>query len=264
MSTNSAWSRTQLLVAFYLYCCMPFGKIHRLNPEIIRMAAAIGRTPSALAMKMSNIASLDPAITSTGRKGLQSSSIADRAMWEEMQANWEKFAVAAQEALRQLAGAGFGFDVENEDASEKEISYQGSNREVIAKVRVGQSFFRSAVLSAYDYRCCITGTPITKLLVASHIVPWSVDTTNSLNPRNGLCLSMLHDKAFDTGIICLTEDLKVQVAKEYRENTDSYFRDAILAYEGMTINVPKQKFRPNPDFLAYHRENIFLDGGSFC
>ena len=66
MPTNSAWSRTQLLVPFYLYCCMPFGKIHRLNPEIIRMATAIGRTPSALAMKMSNIASLDLAITSTG------------------------------------------------------------------------------------------------------------------------------------------------------------------------------------------------------
>jgi putative restriction endonuclease len=89
MSTKSSWSRDQLLVAFYLYCQMPFGKMHRGNPEIIRLSEAIGRTPSALAMKLTNIASLDPAITGSGRKGLAGASAADRAMWDEMQANWE-------------------------------------------------------------------------------------------------------------------------------------------------------------------------------
>jgi predicted restriction endonuclease len=256
MVAKSGWSRAQLLVAFYLYCRMPFGKMHRGNPEIIRLSAAIGRTPSALAMKLTNIASLDPAITGTGRKGLAGASAADRAMWEEMQANWENFAIEAQATVSQLVDADVELDVENEDASEEFVSYEGVNRVVSTMARVRQSFFRSAVLSAYHYRCCITGIAIPKLLVASHIVPWRADTANRLNPRNGLCLSMLHDKAFDIGIICLTDDLTVRVSKRYPSDTDPFFRDALLAYDGKPINVP-EKFRPNPDFLAYHREHIF-------
>lgn len=256
MSTKSGWSRAQLLVAFYLYCRMPFGKMHRGNPEIIRLSAAIGRTPSALAMKLTNIASLDPAITGTGRKGLAGASAADRAMWEEMQANWENFAIESQATVSRLVDADVVLDVENEDAAEEFVSYEGVNRVVSTTVRVGQSFFRSAVLSAYHYRCCITGIAIPKLLVASHIVPWRADTSNRLNPRNGLCLSMLHDKAFDIGIICLTDDLTVRVSKRYPSDTDPFFRDALLAYDGKPINVP-EKFRPNTDFLAYHREHIF-------
>ena len=72
---------------------MPFGKISARHPDIIRVAAAIDRTPAALSMKMGNIASLDPAITSTGRRGLSQASASDRAMWEKMNRDWERFAV---------------------------------------------------------------------------------------------------------------------------------------------------------------------------
>ena len=89
----SHWTRDQLLVAFALYCRLPFGRLHYRNPEIIKFAEAIGRTPSALAMKLTNIASLDDAITTTGRSGLRNASAADRAMWEEMHEDWERFAV---------------------------------------------------------------------------------------------------------------------------------------------------------------------------
>ena len=85
MPSRIAWTRQQLLVAFSLYCKMPFGKLHSRNPEIIKYAGLLGRTPSALAMKLTNIASLDPAIIASGRKGLKGASKADRQMWEEMQ-----------------------------------------------------------------------------------------------------------------------------------------------------------------------------------
>lgn len=74
MATRINWSRNQLLIAFNLYCQMPFGKMDSRNPEVIKYAGIIGRTPSALAMKLSNIASLDPEITSTGRSGLKGAS----------------------------------------------------------------------------------------------------------------------------------------------------------------------------------------------
>jgi len=80
VSKSNNWNHDQLLVAFNLYCQMLFGKMHSRNPEIIRLATLIGRTPSALAMKLTNIARLDPAITSIGRKGLNGASAADKLM----------------------------------------------------------------------------------------------------------------------------------------------------------------------------------------
>ena len=250
MTTRHGWTRQQLLVAFNLYCQMPFGKMHSRNPEIIKFAVLIGRTPSALAMKLTNIASLDPAITSTGRKGLEGASAADKAMWQEMQAGWERFAIEAQQAI-----SGFGditeFEPTDGDASMQDdvIDYTGSNKTVQTTTRVGQNFFRRSVLSAYEFRCCITGLAIPKLLVASHIVPWRVDETNRLNPRNGLCLTILHDKAFDVGIITIGEDMTVNVSRKYATNADRFFNSTLLAYDGKPIALP-EKFRPHAEFLA--------------
>ena len=99
---RTQWTRPQLLVAFALYCRLPFGRLHHRNPEIIRFAELIGRTPSALTMKMVNIASIDPTITASGRSGLGNASAADRAMWEEMNADWDTFAVESQQVLQCL------------------------------------------------------------------------------------------------------------------------------------------------------------------
>ena len=52
----------ELLLTLHLYCRTPFGKLHQTNPEIIKLAQIIGRTPSAVAMKACNFASLDPAL----------------------------------------------------------------------------------------------------------------------------------------------------------------------------------------------------------
>ena len=93
MSKSTRWTEEQLLVAFALYCRIPFGLFHQHNPEIIRYAELIGRTPSALAMKLSNIASLDPVFIESGRKGLEGASQADQKMWDSMQADWEGFAL---------------------------------------------------------------------------------------------------------------------------------------------------------------------------
>lgn len=103
MSDRAGWTRQQLLIAFSLYCQIPFGKLHSRNPEIIKFAKLIDRTPSALAMKLTNIASLDPEITSTGRKGLRSASSTDKAMWNEMQKDWENFALESNQAIKDVS-----------------------------------------------------------------------------------------------------------------------------------------------------------------
>ena len=253
MTLRSAWTREQLLVAFDLYCRLPFGRLHSRNLEIVEVANAIGRTPSALAMKLGNIASLDPAITSSGRRGLSKASRNDRAMWEEMQSDWERFAVECQAAVKILVDT----PDENKRRNDEEVVFPlGVDRLLPTKVRVGQRFFRSAVLSAYNSRCCVTGLSIPTLLVASHIVPWRDDVQNRANPRNGLLLSALHDKAFDAGLLTISEELTVRVAGDHVHGADRYFLEAIGRFDGQRISLP-EKFAPHPDFLDYHRTHIF-------
>ena len=252
-SLSSRWTRQQLLVAFSLYCRIPFGRVSSRNPEIIRYAKAIGRSPAALSMKLGNIASLDPVITASGRAGLRAISANDRAMWEEMQSDWERFAIESQRAMSDIE--------EIDEPSIEELlddmsDRVGEDRVTQTTTRVGQNFFRRAVMSAYNGRCCITGLSLPTLLIASHIVPWRHDKHNRVNPRNGLLLSALHDKAFDAGIITINDDMTVRVSQNHAPQNDQFFSSSIEHYEGKAISLP-EKFVPDGKFLAYHREYIF-------
>lgn len=254
MTKSQAWSRQQLLIAFSLYCHLPFGKLHAKNPQIIEYAGRIGRTPSALAMKLVNIASLDPSITETGRSGLKGASNADRAMWDEMQSDWLAFSIKMNDAANAINNnVAVLTDFEScEDTDD----YTGVTKTVQVNVRVGQRFFRKAVLSAYREKCCITGLSDPRLLIASHIIPWKADDKNRLNPSNGLCLSALHDKAFDIGLISLNSDFRVIVSPSIQIYNDDFLRRSILHYAGHAVAQP-DKFRPQMDFISYHREHIY-------
>ncbi|PKO63479.1 MAG: hypothetical protein CVU23_10510 [Betaproteobacteria bacterium HGW-Betaproteobacteria-17] len=201
MSSNR-WTSEQLKLAFNLYCQLPFGKLHSRNAEIIELATLIGRTPSAVAMKLVNFASLDPAITSTGRSGLGNASSLDREVWDEFHADWERLAVECALLNQQLLeGRAEPVSAPESDETFDLNDYSGETRQVLTEQRIKQNFFRRAVLASYRGRCCMSGLSDARLLIASHIVPWSKDKANRLNPSNGLCLSAIHDRAFDKGLI---------------------------------------------------------------
>lgn len=252
LTKNKLWRREQLLVAFTLYTQIPFGRLHARNPEIIRYAELIGRTPSALAMKLVNIASLDPVITDSGRSGLKGSSKADKAMWLEMNSNWENFWAESELATTHLTSS----ITSHKDISENDVSYSSMNKIITTTSRYGQSSFRKAVLSAHNDRCCITGIENKTLLIASHIIPWSKDEKNRLNPSNGLCLSSLHDKAFDSGLLTINEKYEIVLSSELKKGKSPYHKSSFIEFEGKKIILP-EKFSPNQDFLEYHRKNVF-------
>ena len=254
------WSREELLVAFNIYCKTPFGKLHSRNPDIVRVAAILGRTPSSLAMKLVNFASLDPSITSTGRKGLGNASRADKAIWDEFNADWEALAVESEIHLKDLVKKSGGVVSESQKDEDylDETNYAGATKAVQIQARIKQSFFRRAVLSSYKQRCCITNISEPRLLVASHIVPWKSDAKNRLNPRNGLCLSALHDKAFDRGLITLTDEFRILVSPTlYAFESEQFIRETLIALEGNRISLP-DKFVPDISFLKRHREEVFV------
>ncbi len=94
-------------------------------------------------------------------------------------------------------------------------------------------------------------------LVASHIIPWSKDVTNRLNPHNGICLNSIHDKAFDKGYITVTSDYKIKVSKFFKAfHKEDSVKDLFLKYDNQPIILP-DRFAPSRDFLNYHHNNIF-------
>lgn len=253
------WTRFELILAMNLYCQLPFGKLHKGTPEIIALANAIERTPSSVGMKLCNFASLDPAHQERGVKGLSGASVADRNTWEEFHANWDALVVESESIRRDLNLSNikpFGTK-ETETQSSQDVFVGESETERTIKVRLAQRFFRSAVLASYETRCCISGIQQPDLLIASHIVPWSILKEHRTNPRNGLCLSRIHDGAFDTGLITISSEWRLVVSRELKENlANDVLHSAFGVYEGRVISMPS-RFRPDARFLATHRETIF-------
>lgn len=254
MAISRLWTKEQIKLAFHLYCQIPFGRIDSRNKEIVALAKIIGRTSSAVAMKMLNIAGLDPAITSTGRVGLGNASSLDREVWAEFHADWERLAVESQ-LLRQELDQEMPQDLEEDNDFE---DFTGETRQVITTQRIKQHFFRRAVLSSYGGRCCMSGLSDTRLLVASHIVPWSQNKQNRLNPSNGLCLSAIHDKAFDKGLIALDDDFRVIVSEELKQSNDIFVKAVFMPLLGSKIELP-ERFMPDVAFIAWHRNTLFVD-----
>ncbi len=258
--SSGRWTKDQLKLAFYLYCQLPFGKLHSRNPEVIQLAELIGRTPSAVAMKLVNFASLDPAITSTGRKGLDGASKLDREIWADFHADWEGLALECEQLREQ-----FGLLPPAERTDEASLDelpipsdFTGETRRVFTEQRIKQNFFRRAVLASYRGRCCMSGLSESRLLIASHIVPWSKDKANRLNPSNGLCLSALHDRAFDQGFITLSDDWKIMLSEALGKRDDPFIQATLKPLEGRLIEPP-ERFAPDLSFIQRHRDEIFLD-----
>ena len=251
------WTKEQVKLAFHLYCQLPYGRIYGRNPEIIVLAKVIGRTPDAVAMKMLNIASIDPAITSTGRVGLGNASALDRAVWDEFHSDWERLAVECQ-LLRQELDKNSVEDLEPESDDLLPEDFTGETRQILTTQRIKQHFFRRAVLSSYRGRCCMSGLSEPRLLIASHIVPWSMDKANRLNPSNGLCLSAIHDRAFDKGLITLSDDFRIVVSEELKRRDEIFVKEVLLPLNGNSIELP-ERFMPSVEFISHHRANLFVD-----
>lgn len=241
------WSRDELVLAMKLYCRLPFGQVHLKNVEIINLAKVMGRTPSSVAMKLSNFASLDPALQEKGLKGLPNASRADRALWDECYRNWEGFADECEKLSEK-----YQWDVD--------LTFLGATEKRIEKpVRIAQRFFRQVVLAAYDNRCCISDLNLPMLLVASHIKPWGQFAASQVDPQNGLCLSRLHDAAFDCGLITLDSERRLVLAKQLKTHgSNKTVSESFLAFEAKQIRFP-EKFFPKEEYLCWHRENLFID-----
>jgi putative restriction endonuclease len=254
-SNHRLWSRNELIIAFNLYCKIPFGQIDQRNSDVIALANVLGRTPASLAWKLANFARLDPALQKRGIKGASHGSKGEGEVWEEFNNNWDSLAF---ESEKLLAGLTHQSVEEMNNLNEDELPKEGLERERLVRVRVNQRFFRSTVLTSYSSQCCITGLAIPSLLTASHIAPWATDQNNRMNPRNGLCLNVLHHKAFDLGLITITPEFRVRVSSSL-ENSVAGQPNGIFfeTYNNQLARLP-QRFLPDVSLLEWHNRRIFV------
>lgn len=246
------WSRDQRLAVFRLYCHTSFGKLHKNNPEIIQLARAVGRTPSSVAMKAVNFASLDPVQQARHIAGLGNVSEQDETLWREFEANPEAMAAEAESAYERLTG-------QPAPPTEMEPLALEGPTEVprVVRTRRVQAFFRAAVLSSYEYRCALSGIAVPELLNASHIIPWKTSIERRADPRNGVALNALYDRAFDRGLITFDESFRVVLSPRLRSpDPPILHRQAFLELEGRQLRLPS-RFLPDPLALAYHRDHVF-------
>jgi len=260
------WTREHFLIALNLYYKLPFGRLDRRNPLIIEVAQKMGRTANSLAMKLCNFASLDPVQQARGIRGLPGATKLDREIWGEFRDHLSTLGPESEQMLHDLF-------TQNEDrevdfTQKKTIRLEPSRialppdgpteRTATLQVRRGQQFFRQSILAAYGVRCCISGINVPRLLVASHIKPWSDFPNERLSPRNGLCLSSLHDAAFDSGLISIDDKHRVLLSRRLKE----FFPQPALEQnfkplEGCEIQLPEKLAEPDPSYLSFHREVIF-------
>jgi putative restriction endonuclease len=246
------WTKDELTLAINLYCKLPFGKMHSRNEEIKKLAGIIGRTPSSIALKLVNFASLDPTLKARGIKGAVNASKLDKQVWDEFYNNWDAALIESENLLAKVQHT----TVEKlNEIDIRDLQKEGLDKQRLIKTRVNQSIFRTMILATYDSTCCMTGIDNPDLLIASHIVPWSKDQKNRLNPTNGLCLNALHDRAFDKGLITIyAKDYTIKVSSKLKKkNTTESIEYNFLRLEGIQISLP-DKFLPAKEQLKTHNE----------
>jgi len=251
MSKKSDWTREEHILAFKLYNEIPFGRIHQNNPAVKALAKIIGRSAGSVSYKLANIARLDPVLQARGIKGMPHGAKGEEAVWAEFADHPEELALESDRLMAIRLGKTIEEVAEIETA---DLPKAGVERDAVVRVRVNQSFFRRRILSAFDFRCCVTGLSERALLTASHIVPWSADRANRLNPRNGLCLNALHDRAFDRHLMWVDQDFRIRFAPrlvQLPSHGNHISVEWLTRFEGQPLLLPK-KFSPDPDFLKTH------------
>lgn len=244
------WTREELILAINLYCKLPFGLLHTRNPVIIKLANLIGRTPSSVSLKLVNFASLDPSLK---QRGMANASKLDREVWNEFYEHWDVLPYESEKLLAKFEHT----TVEKLNRISDTELREGKTRDQMVKVRVNQSFFRTAVLAAYNNTCCITGISQPELLVAGHIKPWSKDEKNRVNPRNGIAINGLHDRAFETGLLTIMPDFKIKISNLLlKGNQASIVSHYFAQYNNQSIKLPS-RFLPDVEFLKWHNDERF-------
>lgn len=127
-----------------------------------------------------------------------------------------------------------------------------TTKSVQTKIRLGQEKFRKNLLK-HLIECPITGINEKRILLASHIKPWSVSTNEErLDIYNGFILSPTVDKLFDKGLITFENNKELIISSTLSQlNIDKIGIISGKKY----LKLPIEN---RISYLEFHRDNIFI------
>ena len=116
--------------------------------------------------------------------------------------------------------------------------------------------FARHVKAAYDNTCAVTGIKLINgggraEVQAAHIRPVAASGPDSI--RNGIALSGTVHWMFDRGLISVDDDYAILTAKDRVPDTVG----RLINTEGHLLLPPRPDLMPHPQFLRYHREEVF-------
>lgn len=126
------------------------------------------------------------------------------------------------------------------------------------KARRGQGNFAKQIKRMYSHTCCFPGCGITdqRFLIASHITRWTDNEKLRGEMGNGLCLCLMHDKAFEVGLFTLDDDHQVFLDPKERNALHPAW-PALLQYHGQPIAAAATP--PLKQALVEHRQRVGID-----
>lgn len=257
------WTEEEITLALYLYYLSESGKIANKSRAQTNLALYLGRSEGSVSSKIENLRSCDEK-----GKGRPHISKLDKIVFNRYLLHPDSLDMDAKELidkrpndtslLASLIDANpfepkysFSSDKLDEDFTGKDYNRVTKRRDDNA-----QRSFKNRLLANYGQQCCLSHVSMDKLLIASHIVPWSKGEKKRLDPRNGLLLNAYLDKAFDQGIISVkAEDYSVMISEKLKdEKALDYFNQ----FKGRTIYLPQNKnVWPETENLQYHNQVVF-------
>lgn len=131
----------------------------------------------------------------------------------------------------------------------KEIEETVAEVQILA--RKGQGRFRNDVL-AWCPSCPVSGVEDRRLLIASHIKPWSKSSNNErLDGYNGFMFAPHIDALFDNGFISFDEKGKILISPQL----DDKSQQALNISSSIQLQRLPEKTKK---YLQYHRENVYM------
>lgn len=117
--------------------------------------------------------------------------------------------------------------------------------------RVGQGAYRKSIIIRWEYKCAVSGFNNLKILIASHIVPWSDANDNErLDVHNGILLSPTYDALFDKHLISFDNNGKILLSDQI--DIDAYHKIGVTGTEKI-----QKLSHYNLEYLIRHREVVY-------
>ena len=140
----------------------------------------------------------------------------------------------------------------SEDRKRKLKEPNITERSGLVTSRVGQGYYRQQIIEKWEGKCPVTQSELLKILISSHIVPWSeCNDRERLDVENGILLSPNVDSLFDKHLISFTNNGEMVLSSRITEQQ--------LNKLGIPTKVVIPVSEGMKKYLEKHREKTIND-----